>query len=55
VIGYASGADDPLPLDDRGVDRAVVARRAERSLPSARSSTAQTWRGFCSLPDDYTF
>jgi hypothetical protein len=55
VIGYASGADDPLPLDDRGVDRAVVARRAQRSLPRARSSTARTWRGFCSLPYDYTF
>ncbi len=55
VIGYVTGPDDPLPLDDRGVDRAVVARRAVRTFPRARSSAARTWRGFCALPYDYTF
>ena len=38
VIGYVTGPDDPMPLDDRGVDRAVVARRAVRTFPRARSS-----------------
>ena len=55
VIGYVTGPDDPLPLDDRGVDRAVVARRAVRTFPRARSSVARTWRGFCTLRYDYTF
>jgi len=55
VIGYVTGPDDPMPLDDRGVDRAVVARRAKRTFPPARSSAARTWRGFCALPSDYTF
>jgi hypothetical protein len=30
LIGYAVGADDPFPVDDRGVDHAVVGSRAER-------------------------
>jgi hypothetical protein len=55
VVGYVAGPDDPMPLDDRGVDRAVVARRASRTFPKARSSSARTWRGFCALPSDYTF
>jgi hypothetical protein len=55
VIGYVTGPDDPMPLDDRGVDRAVVARRAVRTFRKARSSSAGTWRGFCALPYDYTF
>ena len=55
VIGYVTGPDDPMPLDDRGVDRAVVARRAQRTFPRARSSAAGTWRWFCALPYDYTF
>jgi len=55
TIGYVTGPDDPMPLDDRGVDRNVVARRAARSVPRARSSSAGAWRGFCALPRDYTF
>jgi LVIVD repeat len=55
TIGYVTGPDDPMPLDDRGVDRAVVARRAARTFPRARSSAVRTWRGFCALPYDYTF
>jgi hypothetical protein len=46
TIGYVSGPDDPLPLDDRGVDRSVVARRAARAGSAAA--------GFCRLPSDYT-
>jgi LVIVD repeat-containing protein len=45
-IGYVSGAGDPLPLDDRGVDRGVVARRA-------RATSAAAF-GLCSLASDYT-
>jgi hypothetical protein len=52
VIGYASGPDDPMPLDDRGVYRAVVVRRAGRSHASA--ARVQPWQGFCRLPYDYT-
>ena len=55
TIGYVTGPDDPMPLDDRGVDRNVVARRAARNVPRARSSTRRDWRGFCTLPGDYTF
>ena len=56
VIGFVSGPDDPMPLDDRGVDRNVVARRSARSVPRrARSSAARPARGFCVLPYDYTF
>ncbi len=46
TIGYASGPFDPLPLDDRGVDRSVVAQRGARAGAAA-------W-GFCRLPSDYT-
>jgi hypothetical protein len=53
VIGYARGPADPLPLDDRGVDRGVV---GERSRPSAFAAAARAAprRGFCALPYDYT-
>jgi hypothetical protein len=52
VIGYASGPLDPMPLDDRGVYRAVVVRRGGgRKATAAR---VQPWRGFCRLPYDYT-
>jgi hypothetical protein len=50
VIGYASGPDDPLPLDDRGVDRGIVARRAESSSDFAAAAGVGTRRGFCVLP-----
>jgi hypothetical protein len=47
TIGYVSGPDDPLPLDDRGVDRSMVARRPARAGAAAS--------GFCRLPSDYTY
>jgi LVIVD repeat len=50
VIGYASGPDDPLPLDDRGVDRGIVARRAESSNDFAAAAGVGTRRLFCVLP-----
>jgi len=52
VVGYATGPDDPLPLDDRGVFRAVVTRRG--SARAARATAAAPRRGFCVLPYDYT-
>jgi hypothetical protein len=52
IIGYVTGPDDPLPLDDRGVFRAVVTRRG--SPRRARSAVATPSRGFCVLPYDYT-
>jgi hypothetical protein len=52
VVGYATGPDDPLPLDDRGVFRAVVTRRG--SARGARARTSAAPRGFCVLPYDYT-
>ncbi|HEX5621789.1 MAG TPA: hypothetical protein VFX51_25405 [Solirubrobacteraceae bacterium] len=52
VVGYATGPDDPLPLDDRGVYRAVVTRRG--SARAARARAASPSRGFCVLPYDYT-
>jgi hypothetical protein len=52
VVGYATGPDDPMPLDDRGVYRAVVTRRG--SAGAARAAVAGSWRGFCTLPYDYT-
>jgi hypothetical protein len=52
VIGYARGPDDPLPLDDRGVYEAVVGRRERGARASA--ANARPWRGFCTLPYDYT-
>ncbi|HET8755900.1 MAG TPA: hypothetical protein VFM58_07815 [Solirubrobacteraceae bacterium] len=52
IVGYATGPDDPMPLDDRGVYRAVVARRGARA---ARAAAARSpVRGFCLLPYDYT-
>jgi hypothetical protein len=52
IVGYATGPDDPMPLDDRGVYRAVVARRG--AGPQARSAVANPIRRFCVLPYDYT-
>jgi len=49
AIGYVSGGGDPLPLDDRGVDRGVVARRA-RAASAVAAAAAPRWRGFCALP-----
>ena len=54
TIGYASGAGDLLPLDDRGVDRGVVARRA-KAWSAVAAAAGPRWRGFCALPSDYTF
>jgi len=54
TIGYATGPDDPLPLDDRGVDRSVVVRVVPRGVPAVRAAGARAWRGFCALPSDYT-
>jgi len=60
VVGYATGPDDPLPLDDRGMFRAVVTRRGSRRLVRATSTASPLWargrarRGFCVLPYDYT-
>jgi hypothetical protein len=50
VIGYATGPDDPFPVDDRGVDHAVVGSRAERarSIFGTAASTAAP-SGFCRL------
>jgi hypothetical protein len=51
TIGYASGPGDPMPLDDRAVDRGVVARRTARAS-AARATGAR--RGFCFLRSDYS-
>jgi hypothetical protein len=51
VIGYANAPGDPLPLDDRGVDRGVVARRSRQAFATrATASRAAPWRGYCMLP-----
>jgi hypothetical protein len=50
VIGYANGPEDPLPLDDRGVDRGVIARRAKSSDSFAAAARAGGPRVFCVLP-----
>jgi hypothetical protein len=52
LIGYVSGPDDPMPLDDRGVDRSVVARRAAGTAAAAGRAAGPG--GFCRLPSDYT-
>jgi hypothetical protein len=52
VVGYATGPDDPMPLDDRGVLRAVVTGRG--SARAARATAGTPRRGFCVLPYDYT-
>jgi LVIVD repeat-containing protein len=49
TIGYVSVPDDVLPLDDRSVNRMVVARRASRARISASAAEARPWRGFCAL------
>jgi hypothetical protein len=52
LVGYVSGPEDPLPIDDRGVDRAVVARRArlEATFSAAASAaSAAVPGGFCRL------
>jgi hypothetical protein len=56
IVGYATGPDDPMPLDDRGVYRAIVTRRSAASGARARAlaAGARGWRGFCALPYDYT-
>jgi hypothetical protein len=54
VIGFALGPGDPMPLDDRGVDRGVVAARAQREATFATAAGGRGWRGFCRLPSDYT-
>jgi hypothetical protein len=53
VIGYVSGPDDPMPLDDRGVDVSRVGRRSVRAGGAAVASRSG-WQGFCRLPSDYT-
>ena len=53
VIGYVSGPDDPMPLDDRGVDVSLVGRRTVRAGAAATDSRSG-WQGFCRLPADYT-
>jgi hypothetical protein len=53
LVGYATGPDDPFPVDDRGVDRGVVSRRAhlDRAIfASAAASSPAAPRGFCRLP-----
>ena len=54
AIGYATGAGDLFPLDDRGVDRGVVARRARATTSAVAAAAGPRWRGFCALPSDYT-
>jgi hypothetical protein len=54
LIGFARGPDDPMPLDDRGVDRGVVATRSQREGALAAAAGSAAWRGFCRLPSDYT-
>jgi hypothetical protein len=54
TIGYIAGPDDPMPLDDRGVDSAVVARRGSRGFRAAGAASARGRQGFCTLPSDYT-
>jgi hypothetical protein len=54
LIGYARGPGDPMPLDDRGVDRGEVAARAQREATFATVAGGRGWRGFCRLPSDYT-
>ena len=50
TIGYVRGPGDPMPLDDRSVDRGVVARRTARA---SAAIAARGRQGFCSLPSDY--
>ena len=53
LIGYATGPDDPFPVDDRGVDRADVARRSQRDgaiFATASAASTGAPRGYCRLP-----
>jgi hypothetical protein len=59
VIGWATGPDDPFPVDDRGVDHAVIGSRAvrERTIFAAAASGSPSMPpfngpagGFCRLP-----
>ena len=54
VIGFVRGPGDPMPLDDRGVDRGEVAARAQREASIATAAGGRRWQGFCRLPADYT-
>jgi hypothetical protein len=47
TIGYVSGPDDPLLLDDRGVDLSTVARRGRAT--AVASITGPRPVGFCRL------
>jgi hypothetical protein len=47
TIGYVSGPDDPLLLDDRGVDHSTVARRGRAT--AVASITGPRPVGFCRL------
>jgi len=47
TIGYVSGPDDPLLLDDRGVDHSAVARRGRAA--AVASVTGARPVGFCRL------
>jgi len=56
VIGFARGPGDPLPLDDRGVDRNEVATTGDAArATTAAAARRPVRRGFCALPYDYTF
>jgi LVIVD repeat len=48
TIGYVNGPGDALPLNDRGVDRSVVGRRAVAAAAGAGRPS------LCALPSDYT-
>jgi hypothetical protein len=53
LIGWATSADDPFPVDDRGVDHAVVGSRAERErsiFAAAATAEGPPAGGFCRLP-----
>jgi hypothetical protein len=54
TIGYIAGPRDPLPLDDRGVDGALVSRRASGGSAAASAASPRERTGFCTLPSDYT-
>jgi hypothetical protein len=47
-IGYVTGAGDPFLLNDRSVDRGVVARRPRATSPRAGAARSG-WRGFCRI------
>jgi hypothetical protein len=47
VIGYSSADGDVMPLDDRAVDRGVVARRTDGGMASLARAAPR--RGYCLL------